>query len=152
MYLSPWNADGRFAHHKFNATEQYADGDRLGHLRREIVYCNLGFLMSSAYECFVMRLWATGAIPMLADFWSTPAWSLVHLCMACADVEATGRSNSPLSVGHVMRIGPLRTISKGERQTRRNDAHHTLRMMDARFVAPCRSYTGATFTSSSRTG
>ena len=62
---------------KFNPKDQYADGGT--QLRRELLFVHLGFAMSSAYECVMLHLWASGRVPMLADFWSRPYWSLFHM-------------------------------------------------------------------------
>ena len=77
LYQSPWSADGRLDEKKFNEKNQYAPGNR--HLKREIFYCNCGFIMSTAYEVVMMRLWAIGAVPRMVRFWSAPAWSVLHL-------------------------------------------------------------------------
>ena len=65
----------RYAHgplktKKYNPTNQY---ERLGHvgfltsstghLQREVVYTTLGWLQSSAFQCVMMHLWASGALP-----------------------------------------------------------------------------------------
>ena len=77
LYLSPWCKDDRAKHLKFNSKDQYADPQK--NLYREILYCNYGFLMSTAYEVLLMRLWATGALKILPSFWSSPTWS--GLCL-----------------------------------------------------------------------
>eukprot|EP00501_MAST-03F_sp_TOSAG23-6_P002243 GSMAST32.ASY1.ANO1.2343.1 assembled CDS len=78
LYLSPWHQDERFREKKYNSIQQYEKSD---HLLREVIYCNLGFLMSTCYECIFIRLWAIGAIPSLIEtgFWSFPIWSIFHL-------------------------------------------------------------------------
>jgi sterol desaturase/sphingolipid hydroxylase (fatty acid hydroxylase superfamily) len=73
---------------KFNPVNQYEKKDPAsvrmftsssGNLEREIFYTTLGWLQSSAWQCFMMRLWASGKLPYYTDFWSVPAWSLFHL-------------------------------------------------------------------------
>ena len=68
---------------KFNPKDQYAPGtDGIANLRREQLYTTLGFLMSSAYEVVVLRLWASGSAwlqPCYEDFWAFPAWSIFHI-------------------------------------------------------------------------
>eukprot|EP00746_Dinoflagellata_sp_MGD_P085258 gnl/MRDRNA2_/MRDRNA2_33760_c0_seq1.p1 gnl/MRDRNA2_/MRDRNA2_33760_c0~~gnl/MRDRNA2_/MRDRNA2_33760_c0_seq1.p1 ORF type:complete len:333 (-),score=26.66 gnl/MRDRNA2_/MRDRNA2_33760_c0_seq1:146-1144(-) len=36
-----------------------------------------GILIESLYECMMLHLWATGAVPYYTDFWSMPLWSLL---------------------------------------------------------------------------
>lgn len=50
-----------------------------GNLEREIFFNTLGWLQSSAYQCTMMHLWASGVVPYYDSFWSVPAWSLFHL-------------------------------------------------------------------------
>ena len=73
LYMSAWSKDGRAKHLKFNSKDQYANPS--ANLYREILHCNYGFLMSTAYEVTLMRLWATGTLDILPSFWATPAWS-----------------------------------------------------------------------------
>jgi hypothetical protein len=73
IHVSAWAKDGRLSLLKYNPEDQYAQGKN--HLQREILYCNYGFLMSSAYEVLLLRLWATGTIPMLQGSLLT-AWGI----------------------------------------------------------------------------
>lgn len=50
-----------------------------GHLEREVFYTTLGWLQSSAFQCVMMNLWASGVLPYYDNFWAFPAWSLFHL-------------------------------------------------------------------------
>jgi hypothetical protein len=51
-------------------------GSSSGQLEREVLLTTLGFLQSSAFQCVVMWLWASGRVPYYADFWAHPLYSV----------------------------------------------------------------------------
>jgi len=64
---------------KFNGNDQYEGEEGRLTLNREIMYTTLGFLQSSAWECCMLYLWASGKVSSYSSFWSYPIWSLFHL-------------------------------------------------------------------------
>jgi sterol desaturase/sphingolipid hydroxylase (fatty acid hydroxylase superfamily) len=73
---------------KFNPKNQYEENEKnavgfifssSGNLQREVLYTTLGWLQSSAYQCVMMWLWASGRVPYYLDFWRYPIYSLVYL-------------------------------------------------------------------------
>jgi sterol desaturase/sphingolipid hydroxylase (fatty acid hydroxylase superfamily) len=82
---------GRFAlgalkKSKYNPDNQYETKGKVGmvsstsgHLQREVLFTTLGWLQSSAYQCMMTHLWATGRVAYYVDFWQYPAYSLFML-------------------------------------------------------------------------
>ena len=87
MTYSSGYAHGPLKDQKYNPTNQYEPQTGLVrlfsiitcHLEREIFYTTLGWLQSSAYQCIMMWLWASGRIPFYDNFWAMPAYSLAQL-------------------------------------------------------------------------
>jgi len=63
---------------KYNPENPYTQENSTP-LKREIILTTLGFLQSSAFQCVIMHLWASGRIPYYTDFWAYPAWSVGQL-------------------------------------------------------------------------
>lgn len=63
---------------RFNSKSPYDDGGQ--NLRRERFFTTCGFIMSSAYECLIAHLWASGAI---AQCGHTEAGSIKHVYPGC---------------------------------------------------------------------
>ena len=82
-------ASGPLGAHKYNRENQYEPSGRrvgfltssTGHLQREVILTTAGWLMSSAYMCIALHLYATHAIAWYPDFWAFPAWSLGWLAL-----------------------------------------------------------------------
>jgi len=78
---------GKLRDKKFNPNNQYSDqgqkagffSSSSGHLQREVFFTTLGWLQSSAYQCVMMYLWASGKVAYYDDFWAYPAYSLFFL-------------------------------------------------------------------------
>lgn len=54
-----------------------------GYLQREIFYTTLGWLQSTAYQCFIMHLWARGIIDYQKSFWDRPFFNFMSLYIVC---------------------------------------------------------------------
>lgn len=69
---------------KHNPTNQYEPQSdeagmltsSTGQLEREITFTTLGWLQSALWQCIFTNLWAKGALPMYANFFEYPAYSL----------------------------------------------------------------------------
>ena len=72
---------------KHNPTNQYEpqSGEAAmltsstGQLEREITFTTLGWLQSAMWQCIFTNLWAKGVLPMYANFFEYPLYSLVLL-------------------------------------------------------------------------
>lgn len=72
---------------KYNPTNQYEPQtghagmwtSSTGHLEREIAFTTLGWLQSAAWQCLFTKLWASGVLPMYANFLEFPMYSLLLL-------------------------------------------------------------------------
>lgn len=71
---------------KYNSQNQYTDKkvaplffSASGHLQREVLFTTLGWLQSSAFQCVMMHLWASGRVPYYLGFWKYPGYSLFWL-------------------------------------------------------------------------
>lgn len=87
LYVSDF-AIGPLKERKFNSVNQYEDKRRVrffssssGQLQREVFYTTLGWLQSSAFQCVMMYLWASGKVPYYTDFWSYPLYSIFQLLL-----------------------------------------------------------------------
>tara|TARA_B110000208_G_C11712445_1_gene409791 strand:- start:99 stop:1202 length:1104 start_codon:yes stop_codon:yes gene_type:complete len=81
-FIRAYGESQALATHKYDPTDPYADNDARGHLSREKFYCTLGFLVSSAYECVILRMMATGQCETLATlFGERPYWSIAQLIL-----------------------------------------------------------------------
>ena len=77
-------ARGAFRKMKYNPDNQYESDEKpvgylsstSGQLQREVFLTTLGWLQSSAYQCVMMHLWASGTLPFYIDFWAHPAVSI----------------------------------------------------------------------------
>jgi sterol desaturase/sphingolipid hydroxylase (fatty acid hydroxylase superfamily) len=63
--------------HKLNPEEQYNDSE--GTLSREVLFTTLGWLQSSAFQCVMMHLWASGRVPYIATFFGSMQHTLFNL-------------------------------------------------------------------------
>jgi len=72
-------SQGPFKNLKYNPENQYMEGTV--NLRREITFTTLGLLQSSAFQCVVMYLWASGKVPVYLDFCKYPIWSISQLLL-----------------------------------------------------------------------
>lgn len=50
---------------------------------QEVMFTTLGWLQSSAFQCVMMWLWATGRVPYYTEFWKYPGWSIGWLAFVC---------------------------------------------------------------------
>jgi sterol desaturase/sphingolipid hydroxylase (fatty acid hydroxylase superfamily) len=81
-FIRAYGESPALASHKYDPDDPYANDDKKGHLSREKLYCTLGFLMSSAFECVILRMMATGQCETLATlFGERPYWSVAQLIL-----------------------------------------------------------------------
>jgi len=71
-------ATGKLKNKKYNPENQY---ETSGNLQREVSLTTLGWLQSSAFQCVMTHLWATGRVPYYLDFWQYPAYSMGMLLL-----------------------------------------------------------------------
>lgn len=71
--------------YKFNPRSQYEpDGGKVGmltsstgNLQREVMYTTLGWTQSALWQCLLSWLWASGRVPVIANFLDAPAYNAV---------------------------------------------------------------------------
>lgn len=76
MYMSPWVKD--LQPKKFNPKNQYSAWTN-GNLLREMCFTHSGFIISVAFELFMLRWWTRHPSLFYTDFWAYPTWSVGNL-------------------------------------------------------------------------
>jgi len=71
---------------KYDKENQYGDNvgfftSTNGQLQREIFYTTLGWLQSSAYQCVMMYLWASGKLAYQITFWDRPLFNIASILL-----------------------------------------------------------------------